>query len=346
MRNNDDLLLENLYQEGIWDRLKGQGAGIKQGAGTLMKNIGGKLTGDTGDRPSARTEYAKAQQGSLLKSFVQKVQKEIADFNNDLKLFKVDPNPDTLQKDFPIIAQRLEEIKNLEKFLTNPSQSATPVQNAKPEPQSRPSSSEEPTETAKMTTNVQGYLDMKGAADYLKISETELQNKAATGKIKSTIVSGKPLFKKEDLDSLNKPTEPVQQKAEEIPPQKTQEQPKKSQKEITPIKSTPESPTESPKKNDTVEHGIFKYMYDGKNWVALSSKKGKTKKAEVIKSPDLIKTLNQKWATQKNTPVKATKKPSGVTRTETKVGPSKTRYTYKNESYNPFNEFLKECNLL
>ena len=111
MRDNDSLFLENLYQEGILDRLKGQGAGIKQGAGTLLKNFGGRLTGDVGDRPSARSEYAKAQQGSLLKSFVQKVQKEIVDFKNDLKIFKVDSNPETLQKDFPIIAQRLSEIE-------------------------------------------------------------------------------------------------------------------------------------------------------------------------------------------------------------------------------------------
>jgi hypothetical protein len=345
MRNNDDLLLEQLYQEGIWDRLKGQGAGIKQGAGTLMKNIGGKLTGDTADRPSARTEYAKAQQGSLLKSFVQKVQQEIADFKNDLKLFKVDPNPDTLQKDFPIIAQRLKEIENLEKFLTNPTQTSTTTPEVKTTSQPEPTSEPTP-ETSKPTTNVQGYLDIKGAADYLKISETELQNKAATGKIKSTIVSGKPLFRKEDLDNSNKTPEPTQQKTEEVPQQKTQEQPKKPKGEITPVRGTSKTAIESPKKNDTVEHGIFKYVYDGKNWVVLSSKKGKTKKAEIIKNPNLIETLNQKWSKQKNAPVKTTKKPSGVTRTETKVGPTKTRYSYKNESYNPFNEFLKECNLL
>jgi hypothetical protein len=345
MRNNDNLLLENLYQEGIWDRLKGQGAGIKQGAGTLMKNIGGKLTGDTGDRPSARTEYAKAQQSSLLKSFIQKVQKEIADFNNDLKLFKVDPNPDTLQKDFPIIAQRLEEIKNLEKFLTNPDKTTTSTQSTPKDSSEAPTlvtnapktAPTQETPTPAPTTQQEkplesdSLLNPKDAAAYLKMSEIELQNLAATKKIKSK----DGMFYVFDLEGYK-----LAQKNNQG------EQPKKSQKEITPIKSTPETPTESPKKSDVVEYGLFKYVFDGKSWVVLSSKQGKTKKAEVIKNPDLIKKLNQRWTQEKNTKTKTTTKPSGVKRTETKVGQSKTRYTYKNESYNPFNEFLKECNLI
>lgn len=359
MRNNDDLLLENLYQEGIWDRLKGQGSGIKQGAGTLLKNIGGKLTGDTGDRPSARSEYAKAQQGSLLKSFVQKVQKEIVDFKNDLKIFKVDANPDTLQKNFPIIAQRLKEIENLDKFLTSPTQATstqtTSSQAGRPSTTTQPSPSTNDSETPNVTTNVQDYLNLKDAAEYLKVSETELQNKAATGKIKSTIISGKPLFKKEDLDSLNKP----------------EEQPKTE----TPATEVGGSKTvatgNTPKKGDKATYlNDPNYIFNGNAWEykgkevtgeklinnlnkaweqQKSAKPKPAAKAAVKATPKKTVTkakpvATKKPATKANVKAKTTTMPSGSKVTETKLGQNKTRYTY--ESYNPFNDFLKECNLI
>jgi len=133
MKKKDVLLLENLYQEGIIDRLKGQGSGIKTGAGTILKNIGSRFTGDKTPKQSAGKEYSKAQQTSLLQSFKKKVEKEIQDFNNDLKSFKVNPNPVELEKDFPIIAQRLKEIDKLKSFLDNPSASNA-TQDTKTEP--------------------------------------------------------------------------------------------------------------------------------------------------------------------------------------------------------------------
>ena len=134
MKKKDVLILENLYQEGIIDRLKGQGAGIKTGAGTILKNIGGSLTGDKTPKQSTGKEYSKAQQTSLLQSFKKKVEKEIQDFNNDLKSFKVNPDPVQLEKDFPIIAQRLKEIDKLKSFLDNPSASnATPASKTEPD---------------------------------------------------------------------------------------------------------------------------------------------------------------------------------------------------------------------
>jgi hypothetical protein len=134
MKNKDVLLLENLYQEGIIDRLKGQGAGIKTGAGTILKNIGSRFAGDKTPKQSAGKEYSKAQQTSLLQSFKKKVEKEIQDFNNDLKSFKVNPNPVELERDFPIIAQRLKEIDKLKSFLDNPAASnATPVTKTEPD---------------------------------------------------------------------------------------------------------------------------------------------------------------------------------------------------------------------
>jgi excisionase family DNA binding protein len=351
MKNNDDLVLEQLYQEGIWDRLKGQGAGIKQGAGTILKNVGGKLTGDKGERPSARAEYAKAQQSSLLKSFTQKVQKEIADFKEDLKVFKVDSNPDSLQKNFPIIAQRLKEIENLERFLVSPTQTAA-TQSAKPSTAQAVSSAETP-ETPKVTTNVQNYLNIKDAAEYLKVSETELQNKAATGKIKSTIIGGKALFKKEDLDGLNKPEEQQKTPTSDVEVSKTV------------------SDENAPQKGDKVTYlNDPNYVFNGNTW----EYKGKE-----VSGEKLITNLNKTWQQQKTMKAKpATSKPKVAAaktapkkvvakpkvtakktniKTNIKTAPKTTKQTppkkaaikprrVVNASYNPFGEFLKECNLI
>jgi hypothetical protein len=365
MKNKDDLFLEQLYQEGIWDRLKGQGAGIKQGAGTVLKNIGGKLTGDTNNRPSARGEYAKAQQSSLLKSFVQKVKKEIEDFKNDLKIFKVDSDPDSLKRNFPIISQRLEEIENLEKFLANPNQTpnvSTPTSTNGNVTASQSPKVTTPTSTngnvtasqsPKVNTNFKDYLNLKDAAAYLKVSETELQNLAATKKIKTNIFGGKPLFHSIDLDEYN-----FKKYGEDL---KSQETPS------TPVTSS----GDSPKKGDKVTYlNDPSYVFNGNAW----EYKGK----EVV-GQKLIDNLNKSWQDQKTMKTKsssstkpkmtANKKPvpktavktnskvkapakkatqpsSGTKVSETKVGPSKTRYTYKNESYNPFSNFLEKCNLI
>jgi hypothetical protein len=133
MKKKDDFLLEQLYQEGILDRLRGQGAGLRQGAGTLLQKAGAKISGQQGPQKSARAEYAKAQQTSLLNTFKRKVDKEIADFNNDLKSFKVNPDPNVLEQDFPIIVQRLKEIENLKNYLLNPDQYDKPSETISPD---------------------------------------------------------------------------------------------------------------------------------------------------------------------------------------------------------------------
>ena len=360
MKNKDDLFLEQLYQEGIWDRLKGQGAGIKQGAGTVLKNIGGKLTGDTNNRPSARGEYAKAQQSSLLKSFVQKVKKEIEDFKNDLKVFKVDSNPDSLERNFPIISQRLKEIENLEKFLANPNQTpnaSTPnasTPNASTPNASTPTSTKSgasASQSPKVTTNFQDHLNLKDAAAYLKVSETELQNLAATNKIKTKIFGGKPLFHTIDLDEYN-----FKKYGEDL---KSQEKP-----------STPVTPsTDSPKKGDKATYlNDPNYVFNGNAW----EYKGK----EVV-GQKLTDNLNKSWQDQKTMKTKsspsakpkmtANKKPVPKTavktnskaKAPTKKVPAKkaTQQTPSkkaaikprrvvNASYNPFSNFLENCNLI
>jgi hypothetical protein len=120
MKRKDDLLLENLYQEGILDRLRGQGSGLVRGAGAALQKAGAKIAGRETPNISARSEYAKSQQKSLLNSFKKKVQKEIYDFYNDLREFKVDPDLNEVEKNFPIIAQRIKEVENLSNYLSDP----------------------------------------------------------------------------------------------------------------------------------------------------------------------------------------------------------------------------------
>jgi hypothetical protein len=351
MKRNDDLFLEQLYQEGIWDRLKGQGAGIKQGAGTILKNVGGKLTGDTGPRPSARSEYAKAQQSSLLKSFLQKVNNEISDFKNDLKAFKVDPDPAELEKNWPTISQRLKDITELEKFISTQS-STKPEQTQSTTSAQKPATDiAQPTEKPSVLTNTEDYFNLKDAAEYLKISETEMQNKAATGKVKAVMVSGEPRFKKSDLDAMT-PTATVTPSATPQAAQST---------EAKPVNAN------TPKKGDKVTYNNDpNYEFNGTSWVY---------KGTEIKSAKLADNLNKAWATQKSTkpatkavPKKATAKPTAkaapkkVMTKPTKTAPKKPaakpiaktvpkKAAIKprrvvNASYNPFENFLKECNLL
>ena len=76
MKNKDDLILEQLYQEGILDRIGGQFKGVKAGSGQLLQNLSRKIYQKAGGEampPASQTagqSYAKAQQKSLLDSFL------------------------------------------------------------------------------------------------------------------------------------------------------------------------------------------------------------------------------------------------------------------------------------
>ena len=214
----DNLLLENLYQEGIWDRLKGQGAGIKAGASTLGQGLKNKAISALGGTPTkepsntAGQSYAKAQQSSLLKSFQSKIKKEIDDFKNDLKKFKVDPDEKDFSTTFPTIAQKLQELDKLEKFLQNPTSEATPTDapeatseatptdapeatseatptdapeaTSEATPTDAPEATSEATPTAEATPEpTKDVLNSDEASSYLGISKEELFKKVQTGEI-------------------------------------------------------------------------------------------------------------------------------------------------------------------
>jgi len=120
------ILLEQAYDsinEGIWDRLKGQGAGIsaglKQGAQNVASSVAGKLGAKV--TPSGKTmgqAYAKHQQNSIFRSFITTAQKEIADFEEDIKkLGKA--NEAALKASHPEIEQVINSVRQLLRTLGN-----------------------------------------------------------------------------------------------------------------------------------------------------------------------------------------------------------------------------------
>jgi hypothetical protein len=130
MKSKDQLLLEEAYNqvnEGIWDRLKGMGSGIKAGAGTLTQNVKNKaitaLGGQAPEGPQQTTgqAYAKAQQTSLLNSFIKKATKEIADFQNDIKKLGINQtDADLRAAGLTDIADKIKGVEGLLAYLQNP----------------------------------------------------------------------------------------------------------------------------------------------------------------------------------------------------------------------------------
>jgi hypothetical protein len=124
--NKDQLLLSEaygqIYNEGIIDRVKGQfsgmGAGLKQGAQNLVGKAAGALGAEV--KTSGQTmgqSYAKAQQTSLLKSFIAKANKEINDFFNDLNKMGAGADVEAIRKTHPAIADKIDKVKNLSSYL-------------------------------------------------------------------------------------------------------------------------------------------------------------------------------------------------------------------------------------
>jgi hypothetical protein len=154
MKSRDQLLLEEAYNqvnEGIWDRLKGMGSGIKAGAGALTQNVRNKavtaLGGQAPQGPQQTTgqAYAKAQQTSLLNSFIKKATKEIADFQNDIKKLGINQtDADLRAAGLTEIADKIKGVESLLAYLQNPQaqqsqqQQTQTQQNQQPQAQNKP----------------------------------------------------------------------------------------------------------------------------------------------------------------------------------------------------------------
>lgn len=309
MKRKDDLLLESLYQEGIWDRLQGQGAGLKRGAGTLLQKAGAKIAGQEAPQKSARGEYAKAQQTSLLNSFKKKVDKEIADFNNDLKSFKVNPDPSQLEKDFPIIAQRLKEIENLKNYLSNPTE------------YSKPSETDlfvEPTKKPEETT--------------VSSPETQITASQPTEAKPDAEQANKEFLAARDTGEVSEPT-PTEQPAEEQPTPTPKEEPK-------PEISTPVEEPIKPIQPFKYTNGKT-YGRDEQGWYQYFPKARFKKKRVSQKSSDVLNAY-----LQEKEPTGSSKQGERAAKAGFRTPAEQKAATTIGDSYNPFAEFLKGYELI
>lgn len=134
MRSREQILMEKAYDEvneGIWGRLKGQGAGIasglKQGAQNLAVGAANKLgAGITPSGKSMGQAYAQSQQKSIFKTFITNTDKLVADFMSDIKKMSAGPasasfpggsTETELTKMHPQIKQKLQQIAQLKRLL-------------------------------------------------------------------------------------------------------------------------------------------------------------------------------------------------------------------------------------
>jgi hypothetical protein len=88
MNNQDQINIADLYEEGLWDRMKAGASSIKGGL-TNMKMLGG--SGYAKGAQEAKTK-------SLMNSFLSKVMKDIEKFNSDVLNYKQSRNYDTILK--------------------------------------------------------------------------------------------------------------------------------------------------------------------------------------------------------------------------------------------------------
>ena len=109
---------DQLIQEGIWDRMKARGAGLKAGVQSAPQRLKGAAQSALGKAAGAvgggDTAQALQQQGqdtasaaknaafdpkalSIINSYIGKLQKTVTSFNNDLKQLGIDPKGELLQ---------------------------------------------------------------------------------------------------------------------------------------------------------------------------------------------------------------------------------------------------------
>ena len=133
-RTTDDKLLTEAYEkmnEGLWDRLKARGAGLKggiKGAGQRIAGTAkGAMAGATGNIAGVQAASAQRAAGqgmgldakslSLVNSHLGKLNKVLSDFENDLS--KLGMDPETIKTSNPEAAQALTSIKTALSQVTN-----------------------------------------------------------------------------------------------------------------------------------------------------------------------------------------------------------------------------------
>ena len=115
LAENDDVLDEILdIEEGVFDRLKAKAKGVAAGAGTVAKNIGGAITGDSSKISSVKDAAQMAKFKSLSGDAIKQNDKALADIKKIFQDKKVSPKTmEKIQKYFDKSA----ELKKIQQAL-------------------------------------------------------------------------------------------------------------------------------------------------------------------------------------------------------------------------------------
>lgn len=366
MKNKDDLILEQLYQEGILDRLGGQFKGIKAGSGQLLQNLGRKIYQKAGGEgmpaPSQTTgqAYAKAQQKSLLNSFIKKTNNEIEDFRKDLLAMGVSGDPEEIKKTHPVIAQRLKQVESLLNYLNNPS--------AAPSPQPAATPAEAPAATpaatpAKAIPNEARITDKSGNVFEYDADDKKWYIASKGGKSLTPIPDDNDNIQKIITNAWNKKqtTEPSATEAPKpkasIPPpppflidNKTTAEEIKS--EISIRKSALNSYDYGKDGNEKIQNEISSLEKELLNRETSVAPAAQTATPSIWlntqQAADYLNINNKElWNLSKSGKIKAIKRPNGNYKfSRQALEKYKNKQSVSTESYNVFDDFFKKYNII
>jgi hypothetical protein len=308
MKSKDDLILEQLYQEGILDRLGGQFKGVKAGGSQILQNLGRKIYQKAGgsEMPAATQTagqaYAKAQQKSLLDSFIKKTNNEIEDFKKDLLAMGVSGDPEEIKKTHPVIAQRIKQVESLLNYLKDPSATPPPAAEA---PAAEAPAAEAPAAEAPEDSKKQSEIPPP-PFPVLTGDETDEE-------LNKEIASRQDLLNTTTFGAEGDAT--LQDSIEKL-------------EKIRDSKTPAETPAEAPSKtSSTTVPSIWLNTQQARDYLNITNK--------------------ELWNLSKTGKIKAVKRPNGNYKfSRQALEKYKNSLSVSSESYNPFADFLKKYNLI
>jgi hypothetical protein len=327
MKSKDDLILEQLYQEGILDRLGGQFKGVKAGGSQILQNLGRKIYQKAGGvaipaaAQTAGQAYAKAQQKSLLDSFIKKTSSEIEDFKKDLLAMGVSGDPEEIKKTHPVIAQRIKQVESLLKYLKNPTSAPAAEAPAAEAPAAEAPAAEAPAAEAPAA---------EAPAAEAPAAEVDIPNETRITDKSGNVFEYDKGDKKWYIASKGgKSLTPIPNDSEKIQKIITNAWSKKTATPATEAPATEAPATEAPATEApaTTVPSIWLNTQQARDYLNITNK--------------------ELWNLSKSGKIKAVKRPNGNYKfSRQALEKYKNSLSVSSESYNPFADFLKKYNLI
>jgi hypothetical protein len=317
MKSKDDLILEQLYQEGILDRLGGQFKGVKAGGSQILQNLGRKIYQKAGGvaipaaAQTAGQAYAKAQQKSLLDSFIKKTSSEIEDFKKDLLAMGVSGDPEEIKKTHPVIAQRIKQVESLLKYLKNPTSAPAAEAPAAEAPAAEAPAAEAPAAEVDIPNETR-ITDKSGNVFEYDKGDKKWYIASKGGKSLTPIPNDSEKIQKIITNAWSKKTATP---ATEAPA---------TEAPATEAPATEAPATEAPA---TTVPSIWLNTQQARDYLNITNK--------------------ELWNLSKSGKIKAVKRPNGNYKfSRQALEKYKNSLSVSSESYNPFADFLKKYNLI